>query len=188
MSEKTISEEQLLISALQSDDIQAQKAYAFLVSEHSRRLYSTIRRWLRNHEDTNDVLQETFIKVWRHRNQFEGTSSIFSWMYRIAYNEAMQFLRKAQRRTEIELDIPIIRSNDEANWGNTDPETILQWLGEAIQILPEKQRIVFEYRYYDDLKYEEIVQLIGGTTGGLKANYFHAVQKVEEYLKCQLNQ
>jgi RNA polymerase sigma-70 factor, ECF subfamily len=159
-----------------------------VVDLHSKRLYSSIRRWINNHELTNDILQEVFIKVWKNRQQFQGNSTLFSWMYRIAYNETILVLRKEKKHLTIELDLPIVEFNHSSeHFGKITPEQISTWLTEALDTLPEKQRLVFEYKYFEDLKYEEIAKITGGTTGGLKANYFHAVGKIEVYLKSKLN-
>jgi RNA polymerase sigma-70 factor, ECF subfamily len=173
---------------LHRDEAKAHAAFARIVDIYGKRLYSTIRRWTNNHEDTNDLLQETFLKVWKHRLQFEGKSAIFSWIYRIAWNETMQSLRRNKKTRTVALDDPLVTfTPNSEHYGKISGEQISAWLDEAIKILPEKQRMVFEYRYFDDLKYDEIAQLTGLSTGGLKANYFHAAAKVEEYLKAQLN-
>lgn len=182
-----IPDEATIISYLHREDAKAQLAFGWIIDLHSRRLYTTIRRWANNHEDTNDILQEVLLKIWKHKHQFKGNSTLFSWMYRIAYNETIQFLRKEKRHVSVQLDAPVVEfQHSSQHFGKVTPEEISQWLLEAVDTLPEKQRLVFEHKYFEELKYEEIARLTGGSVGGLKANYFHAVQKIEEYLKSKI--
>ena len=182
-----IPDEATLIAYLHREDAKAQQALGWIIDLHSRRLYTTIRRWAKNHEDTNDILQEVLLKFWKYRHQFKGNSTLFSWMYRIAYNETILFLRKEKRHASVQLDAPVVEfQHSSLHFGKVSPEEISQWLLEAVDTLPEKQRLVFEHKYFEELKYEEIAQLTGGSVGGLKANYFHAVQKIEEYLKGKI--
>jgi RNA polymerase sigma-70 factor, ECF subfamily len=179
-----IPDEATIVAYLHREDAGAQQALGWIIDLHSRRLYTTIRRWAKTHEDTNDILQEVLLKIWKYRHQFKGNSTLFSWMYRIAYNETIQFLRKEKRHVSVQLDTPVVEfQHSSQHFGKISPEEISQWLLEAVDTLPEKQRLVFEHKYFEELKYEEIAQLTGGSVGGLKANYFHAVQKIEEYLK-----
>lgn len=185
---QTIPDEATIITYLHREDATSQLALGWIIEQHSKRLYTTIRRWVKNHEDTNDILQEVFLKIWKNKHQFQGNSALFSWIYRIAYNESMYFLKKEQRHSAVELDSPLMTFQPSSeHFGKISPEEISTWLMEAVNELPEKQRMVFEYKYYDDLKYEEIANLTGGSVGGLKANYFHAVQKIETFLKTKLN-
>ena len=183
-----IPDEATIVSFLHREDEKAQLAFGWIIDLHSKRLYTTIRRWVKTHEDTNDILQEVLLKIWKNKHQFKANSALFSWMYRIAYNEAMYFIRKEKKHLALHIDNPLVEfQHFSEHFGKITPEEISTWLMEAVAKLPEKQRLVFEYKYFDDLKYEEIAQITGGTTGGLKANYFHAVQKIEEYLKSKLN-
>ena len=183
-----IPDEATIVSLLHREDEKAQVAFGWIIELHSKRLYTTIRRWVRTHEDTNDILQEVFIKIWKNKHQFKANSALFSWMYRIAYNEAMHFIRREKKHLSMNLDHPAVEfQHFSEQFGKITPEEISAWLMEAVEKLPEKQRLVFEHKYFADLKYEEIAAITGGTTGGLKANYFHAVQKIEEYLKSKLN-
>lgn len=185
----TIPDEATIISYLHREDAHAQLAFSWLVELHSKKLYLSIRRIVRNHEFTNDILQETYLKIWKNRFQFKGDSALFSWMYRIAFNEALQFIRRENKHLSINaLDDPIVSIQLTANQSySASPEEISEWLMKAIEQLPIKQRLVFEYRYFDELKYEEIAAITGRSVGGLKANYFHAVEKVEKFLLQQLN-
>ncbi len=185
-----IPDEATILSYLHRDDAQAQLAFSWLVELYSKKLYLSIRRIVRNHEFTNDILQETFLKIWKNRHQFKGDSALFSWMYRIAFNESIQFLRREKKHQQVSnLDDPIVSLQLTAtNSLNATAEEISAWLLAALEQLPIKQRLVFEYRYFDELKYEEIAAITGGSVGGLKANYFHALDKVEKYLITRLNQ
>lgn len=184
-----IPDEATIISYLHREDAQAQLAFSWLIELYSKKLYLSIRRIVRNHENTNDILQEVYLKIWKNRLQFKGESALFSWIYRIAFNEALQFLRKEKKHLAIKsIDDPIVSIQLTANLTySASPEEISAWLMQAIEQLPIKQRLVFEYRYFDELKYEEIATITGGSVGGLKANYFHALDKVEKYLVRQLN-
>ena len=182
-----IPDEATIVSCLHRDDT-AQQAFGQLIDLYGKRLYTTIRRWTKNHEDTNDILQEVLLKIWKNKHQFRGESGLFSWIYRIAYNETLHFLKKTQNRHTVDLDLPLVEfQHASEHYGKISSEQITEWLLEAIEQLPEKQRLTFEYRYFDDLSYDEIAALTGVSTGGLKANYFHAAQKIEEFLKARLN-
>jgi len=184
-----IPDEATILSYLHREDAKARIAFGWIIDKYSKRLYTTIRRWVKNHEDTNDILQEVLLKVWKSKHQFQGNSALFSWIYRIAYNETMYFLKKEKKHTHsLQIDAPIVEfQHISEHFGKISAAEISEWLMEAVEILPEKQRLVFEYKYFDDLKYEEISQMTGVSVGGLKANYFHAVQKIEDYLKTKLN-
>ena len=183
-----IPDEETIVQYLHREDAKAQLAFGWVVDTYSKKLYTIIRRWVRNHELTNDILQEVFIKIWKNRQQFQGNIALFSWIYRIAYNETLLVIRKEKKHLTTDLDAPIIEFiHASEHFGKISPEEITQWLMEALETLPEKQRLVFEYKYFEDLKYEEIAKLTGGSVGGLKANYFHAVGKIEAFLKLKLN-
>ena len=142
-----------------------------------------IRRLLIDHDDTDDVLQNTFIKVWKNLEGFNRDSQLFTWIYRIATNESITFLNKKKRR----FFIPIINVEHELSSKlesdvNFSGDKIQLKLQKAILTLPEKQRVVFNMKYYDELKYEEIAEITGTSVGALKASYHHAVKKIEEYV------
>lgn len=137
-----------------------------------------------SHDDANDVTQETFVKVWKYLDRFKEESQLFTWIYRIATNESISFLRKKRNR----FFIPLINvENHLANSLKDDNffsgEEIQLKLQKAILKLPEKQRIVFNMRYYNELKYEEMSEVLGTSVGALKASYHFAVKKIEKYLK-----
>lgn len=151
--------------------------------DYQRPLYNHIRNIVLNHDDTDDVLQNTFIKVFQYLNGFKGDSKLFSWMYRIATNEAITFINSKAKRngtTSEAMQSKIVENlkADEYFDGN---EVQLK-LQKAINLLPEKQQLVFKMKYFEDLKYEEISEILGTTVGGLKASYHHAVKKIEDYM------
>jgi RNA polymerase sigma-70 factor (ECF subfamily) len=162
------------------------KHYSFnlLVRKYQQKVYWHVRRIVIDHDDADDITQETFVKVWKNLSGFKEESQLFTWIYRIATNESLSFLRKKRTR----LFIPFI--NVESKLANTlkddnffSGDAIQLKLQEAILKLPEKQRIVFNMKYYDDLKYEDMSEVLGTSVGALKASYHHAVKKIEEYFK-----
>lgn len=175
--------ETILIQRLQ-EEATAQDAFRELLSLHKERLYWHIRNMLKNHDDTNDVLQNTFIKIFRNIDQFKGDSKLYSWMYRIATNEAISFLNQKAKKLNIsseELQEQII-SNLESDV-YFDGDRIKLKLQKAISSLPPKQQLVFNMRYFEEMKYKEMSEILETSEGGLKASYHHAAKKIEEYLK-----
>ncbi|OYU81182.1 MAG: RNA polymerase subunit sigma-70 [Flavobacterium sp. BFFFF1] len=158
-------------------------AFEVLLQQYQRPLYAHIRSIVLNHDDADDVLQNTFVKVFRHLQNFKGESKLFSWMYRIATNESITFINnkaKKHRQTSEEFQqrqIERIKADD-----YFDGDEIQIKLQKAVALLPEKQQLVFKMKYYQDLKYEEISGILGTSVGALKASYFHAVKKIEEYM------
>lgn len=159
-------------------------AFRHLVSKYKERLYWHIRKILLNHDDADDVLQNTFIKIWNGLDTFRAESSLFTWLYRIATNESITFLNQRKRRMMSGLT-----DENEYLIGNLESDTYFdgdEWqmlLQKAIAILPDKQRIVFNMKYFDEIKYEEMSEILETSVGALKASYHHAVKKVEEYVK-----
>lgn len=151
---------------------------------YQEKLYWHIRKMLLSHDDTNDVLQNTFLKAWNGIDNFRGESQISTWLYRIATNETLTFLankriRNIQSINDVEdLLLQNLRSDNYIN-GN---EAQLK-LQRAILTLPEKQRLVFNMKYFDEMKYEEMEAILGTTVGALKASYHHAVKKIEKFLE-----
>ncbi|MFH0893594.1 MAG: RNA polymerase sigma factor [Bacteroidota bacterium] len=161
-------------------------SYGFnlLVRKYQQKAYWHVRRIVIDHDDANDVVQNTFIKVWGNIANFRQESELFTWIYRIATNEALGFLRK--KRTK--FFIPIVNIEHQlSNKLESDPHfsanEIEMKFQKALLTLPEKQRIVFNMKYFDELKYEEISAVLGTSVGALKANYHHAVKKIENFLK-----
>ena len=180
-----MTEETTLVHQLQNPQFKEQ-AFRVLVLQYKERLYWHIRKIVISHDDTDDVLQNTFIKVFRGINQFKGDSKLYSWMYRIATNEAITFINKRAKErkvdiTEIKQDLVTSLSSDDWFSGD-DIQFILQ---QAIARLPQKQQLVFNMKYFDHLKYDEISDILGTSVGALKASYFHAVKKIEMYVKSK---
>ncbi len=161
------------------------KHYAFniLVKKYQQKLYYHIRRMVIDHDDCNDLLQNVFIKVWNHLDNFREDSQLYTWLYRIATNECLGFLKQKKKRfflpiNDVERELSEkISSNPDINANKLELK-----LQQAILKLPEKQRLVFNLRYYDEMKYEEMSQILGTSVGALKASYHHAVAKVEKYI------
>lgn len=159
-------------------------AFTIVVTQFGPRLFPQIQRITKNKQWTEDCLQNVFIRVFKNLIDFRGESSIYSWLYRIANNEAINFIKKEKIRftsdlgeTSIELITP------DLDFPNVSSEVIEKHLLEAISLLPQKQAEVFELKFFQDLKFSEISELTGVSEGGLKANYHHAVKKIEEHLK-----
>lgn len=153
-----------------------------LISKYQERLYWVIRNIVESHDDTDDVLQNTFIKAYRNINKFESRSSLFTWIYRIATNEALTFKKSnARKATESLAEYGMSLASPSVVHENSEDE-ILAKLKAALQELPQRQRQVFEMRYYDELSYEEIGKLLALSEGALKASYHHAVKKIEQYI------
>ncbi|MCK5443425.1 MAG: sigma-70 family RNA polymerase sigma factor [Maribacter sp.] len=175
--------EETLVNELKQLETQA-KAFEVLVNTYKERLYWHIRRIVLNHDDTDDVLQNTFIKVYKNIDNFNGESKLYSWMYRIATNEALTFLKKKLKKLRIsdaELQDKMI-DNLQADVYFEGDEIQLK-LQKAVATLPEKQKLIFNMKYFEEMKYEEISDILDTTVGGLKASYHLAVKKVESFLK-----
>ncbi len=167
------------------------EAFQWIVEQYSERLYWHIRRFVHFHEDADDCLQEVFLKVWKNLEQFRGKSSIYTWIYRIATNEALAFIKKKKRMTIVsdqsESGGSILEQQLKADPYFDGDELQIKLL-EAIDQLPEKQKTVFLMRYFEEMKYHEISEVLGTSVGGLKTNFHRAVQKVEHYLKEQIQE
>ena len=159
------------------------KDFNSLVEQYSEQLYWHIRGIVGSHEDADDLLQETFVKVWRALPDFRGESAVSTWLWRIATNEALGFLRKKRVRAALQLqslDALAERTIDNDPWFNGDEAE--RKLAKAIAKLPDKQKAVFCMRYYEDLPYEEIAAVTGTSVGALKASYHIAQEKIREEL------
>ena len=158
-------------------------AYNLIVRKHQKRLYWHIRRMVIVHEDADDVLQNTLIKAWKGLLNFKEEAKLYTWLYRIASNEAISFLNKKKKRffipiNDVEHELTNHLESDESFSG----DQIQLKLQKAILTLPEKQRLVFNMKYFDDMKYAEISEILETSVGGLKASYHHAVKKIEKYI------
>lgn len=158
-------------------------AFQKLLLQYQKPLYSHIRGIVLNHDDTNDVLQNTFVKVYQNLKNFKGESKLFSWIYRIATNESITFIsNKAKRNGQTSEVFQQKQVENLKADSYFDGDEIQLKLQKAINLLPEKQQLVFKMKYFQELKYEEISEILGTTVGGLKASYFHAVKKIEEFM------
>lgn len=160
-----------------------ESAFRELVSLYSRPLYSHIRNIVLSHDDADDVLQNTFIKIFQNLANFKGESKLFSWMYRIATNESITFLNQKAKKAGIsneELQQKALNSLQADDYFEGD--AIQLKLQQAIAILPEKQQLVFKMRYFEDIKYEDMSVILGTSVGALKASYHHAVKKIEDFI------
>ena len=154
-----------------------------LVSQYKERLYWHIRRMVISHDDADDVLQNTFIKVYKNLHNFNGESQIYTWLYRIATNESLTFIKKRKRTTQIgseELQESLVANLTSDPYFNGDEAQLT--LQKAIDTLPAKQKQVFVMKYFDELQYNEISEILDTSEGALKASYHHAVKKITEYV------
>ena len=161
-----------------------EKAFKEIVNSYSERLYWHVRRFLCSHEDTDDLLQEIFIKIWSALPSFRGDSQLYTWIYRIATNEALNFLGKQKVRAALQFESLTAKMEDKIDedpWFNGDQ--MQRDLMKAIQKLPQKQRTVFTMRWFEDMSYEDISEILGTSVGALKASYHFAVEKIKAELK-----
>ncbi|MBP5486478.1 MAG: RNA polymerase sigma factor [Bacteroidales bacterium] len=163
---------------------QQERAFREIVDSYSERLYWHVRRFLCSHEDTDDLLQDIFIKIWSALPSFRGDSQLYTWLYRIATNETLNFLNKQKVRSALQfesLSSKLEEKIDEDPWFNGD--SMQRLLMKAIQKLPEKQRLVFTMRWFDDLSYEDISEILNTSVGALKASYHFATEKIKSFLE-----
>ncbi|MBP5257335.1 MAG: sigma-70 family RNA polymerase sigma factor [Prevotella sp.] len=160
------------------------KAFEVIVRQYGEQLYWKIRRIVVIHEDADDVLQNTFVKAWNNIDDFQGKSKLITWLYRIAVNEALDFMRRKKNVAELDDQAPtVVASRLMADdWFDGDATQAL--LQEAIQSLPPVQRAVFNMKYFDEMKYSEISKILDTSEGALKASYHIAVKKITEYVKA----
>src|SRR6478735_1017973 len=161
-----------------------EKAFTAIIKKYQEKLYWHIRRMVIDHDDANDVLQNMFIKVWNGLTNFREDSQLYTWLYRIATNESLTFLEQSKKRSSVSLnDLESGLANKIVADKNFDPQRLEWKLQLAIQQLPEKQRVVFNLRYYDEMPYEEMSRVLETSEGALKASYHHAAKKIEEYIR-----
>jgi RNA polymerase sigma-70 factor (ECF subfamily) len=164
-----------------------EEAFAMLISKYNERLYWHIRKMVVVHEDADDLLQNTFVKAWRHIERFRGDASLYTWLYRIATNETLNYInKKKEELLNEDSDLEVMLGNHI----ETDPlftgDEIQNRVQKCILALPEKQRIVFNMKYFDNMTYEEISDILGTSVGALKASYFHAVRKIEAFIENEV--
>jgi len=163
-----------------------EKGYRILIEQYQKRVYGIIRKMVIVHEDADDVCQNTFIKAFKNIPNFKGNSTLFTWLYRIATNESLNFLEKKKRRFFISIEDHqevMINAIDQSS--HIDGDEIQRILQKILVSLPEKQRLVFNLKYFEDLSYEEMSQITGTSIGALKASYHHAVKKIENQLQTK---
>ncbi len=178
---KIIDESQIIVRLSKPEE--RRRAFEEMVCAYRETVYWQIRRMVFNHDDADDILQMTFIKAWTSVDKFRAESKLSTWLYRIAMNETLTFLTRQQQHQQISID------EVDSNLLNTlesdiyfDGNELQRHFQRALQTLPPKQRQVFNLRYFDDMKYEDISFLLGTTVGALKASYHHAVKKIQVYL------
>ncbi len=160
-----------------------ESAFTAILKKYQEKLYWHIRRMVIDHDDANDVLQNMFIKVWKGLENFREDSQLYTWLYRIATNECLTFLEQQKRRNSVSLnDVENGLANKLKADTNFDANRLEWKLQLGIQQLPEKQRIVFNLRYYDEMPYEEMSRVLDTSEGALKASYHHAAKKIEEFI------
>ncbi len=159
-------------------------AFNLLVRQYQKRLYWHIRKMVSDHDDTDDILQNVFIKAFNGLSNFREDSRIFTWLYRIATNECITFLNSKKKRFFIPMvDVENQLSQNLENDSYFNGDRIQMRLQQAILTLPEKQRLVFNMKYFEDMKYDDMSEILGTSVGALKASYHHAVKKIEEFMK-----
>lgn len=159
------------------------QAFNEVMRLYSEPLYWQVRRMVENHDDANDILQNTFLKAWQSVEGFRGDAKLSTWLYKIALNEAITFLARERKRLSLSLDdeeshlVNLIESDE-----YVDGDELAMKLRKAVASLPEKQRLVFNMKYYDEMKYEQMSEILGTSVGALKASYHLAVKKIEQYI------
>jgi RNA polymerase sigma factor (sigma-70 family) len=181
MSLTVLNDTELLIQF--RDPVTKEKAYTSIIKKYQEKLYWHIRRMVVDHDDANDVLQNVFIRVWKGLENFREDSQLYTWLYRVATNECLTFLEQQKKRTTVSLSDVETGLTDKIKADQNFDANKLEWkLQLGIQQLPEKQRIVFQLRYYDEMPYEEMSRVLDTSEGALKASYHHAVKKIEDYI------
>lgn len=176
------TDEELLEKFFQGDN--PDYAFNLIVRKYQQQVYWHIRRLVISHEDANDIVQDVFIKAWKALEKFRGESGLFTWLYRIATNEALSFLKRKKTRFLLPL-VDLERQLSETLEADIhyDGHEMEKKIQRAILSLPEKQRVVFNLRYYDEMKYEDMARILDTSAGALKASYHHAVKKIEQHVR-----
>ncbi len=181
MNQQHLDDEELLLQF--KDPYSKEKGFTGIIKKYQEKLYWHVRRMVVNHEDANDVLQNMFIKVWNALDNFREDSQVYTWLYRIATNESLSYIEQQKKRASVSLsDVENGLSNKLKAEKNYDSNKIEWKLQLAMQQLPEKQRVVFNLRYYDEMPYHEMSVVLETSEGALKASYHHAVKKIEDYI------
>ncbi len=163
------------------------EALRLLMKKYKERLYWHIRKMVMVHEDADDLLQNTFMKAWNHIENFRGDASLYTWLYRIATNETLNYINKKKEGLLSEdADMELMLGNRIERDPLFSGDEIQKRLQKCLLALPEKQRLVFNMKYFEDMTYEEISEILGTSVGALKASYFHAVKKIEAFIKNEV--
>lgn len=175
-------DESRILPLLQNPETQ-KDAFSEIVRAYSEKLYWVVRKMVLAHDDANDVLQNVFIKAWVNIDSFKGESMLSTWLYKIAVNESITFLNKQRTHQNISIDDTdtFLLSKMESD-SYFDGDEMQKQFQQALLTLPEKQRLVFNMKYFDEMKYEEMSDVLGTSVGALKASYHHAVQKIKDFL------
>ncbi len=182
MAPTTLSDSELLVQF--RDPATRERAYTSIIRKYQEKLYWHIRRMVVEHEDANDVLQNVLIRVWNGLENFREDSQLYTWLYRVATNECLSYLEQQKKRSAVSLsEVESGLSNKIKADRDFDPNKLEWKLQLAIQQLPEKQKLVFNLRYYDEMPYEEMSRVLETSEGALKASYHHAVKKIEDYIR-----
>jgi RNA polymerase sigma factor (sigma-70 family) len=174
------SDEEIL--AYYRNPVSKEKGFTMLMETYQERMYNQVRRMVHNHDDTDDVLQNVFVKIWKNLNSFKENSQLYTWLYRVTMNETLTFLQKQNKNQVVEFEDYKFENELKTTQNTITAEDIEKKLASAIGILPDKQKEVFNLRYYEEMSYEEMSRLLGTSQGALKASYHHAVKKIEKNL------
>jgi RNA polymerase sigma-70 factor (ECF subfamily) len=182
MALTTLSDSELLVEF--RNPVTKEKAFTSIIKKYQEKLYWHLRRMVVDHDDANDVLQNVMIRVWNGLENFREDSQLYTWLYRVATNECLTFLEQQKKRASVSLSDVESGLENKIKADSDFDGNKLEWkLQLGIQQLPEKQRIVFQLRYYDEMPYEEMSRVLETSEGALKASYHHAVKKIEDYIK-----
>ncbi|HAE67650.1 MULTISPECIES: RNA polymerase sigma factor [Sphingobacterium] len=172
-----------LIIAKFAEESTREEAFRLLLKKYQQKIYWHVRRMVIDHDDADDVVQDIFVKVWKNLGNFREDSQLYTWLYRIATNECITFLNKKKQKQNVSLDDDttayLAETLADGNYFNGDKAQMK--LQQALLTLPEKQKLVFNMKYFEDMKYEEISEVLGTSVGALKASYHLAVKKIEAF-------
>ena len=183
MASRNTYDEAAVVEQLHHPDT-ARAAFGQVIEHYSSSLYWQIRRMVVDHDDANDVLQNTFIKAWTSIDNFRGDAKLSTWLYKIAINESITFINKKKVMSQVSIDDDdsfLVNSLESDEWFDGDDAQLK--LQKAIATLPEKQRLVFNMRYFDEMKYDDMSEILGTSVGALKASYHHALKKIEAFFE-----
>ena len=180
--ETKLNEEDIL-ELLRNPNTQ-KEGFAHVVEKYSQRIYWQIRKMVYSHDDASDILQDVFIKAWLNIDKFRGDAKLSTWLYKIAINESITFINRSKAKLNLSIDDSdsfLINTLEGDEYFDGDKAQLL--LQEAVVTLPEKQRLVFQMKYFNEMKYQEMSDILGTSVGALKASFHHARKKVEKFLK-----